>query len=341
MNRPVKSPLALALLATACVQRVNLGKPTAESDAGVEPEPDMGVDLGAPDEGPPPSCPHLDRPACDARADCDWYGGDAGYCAAAGPCDEHLDHRACVTDADCDWNGEAAGFCEPAHDPPTDCSNLYLVPCHETPGCVWDGGDWGECYGVPDPPGCAGLTMADCLTNGRCLWYGADTGFCDDAAPCQALLYEDCITRSSCDWRGGLDGFCGPAEGVPGGCAELTSAPCMDTAGCVWDGDPGECSGGPTMLPECEPLGEVDCHTNALCDWYGTFCDRSGVCDELGTHGACVLRAACDWEGEDTGTCIPTTTGPSDACSHLGFFDCGQASGCVWEGGDWGECFAL
>ena len=347
MSRFGKAPL-LAMLLYGCVQRVDLGVPVPPEDAGVE--PDLGgPDLGEPDETPPPlPCGELDRAPCDERVDCDWYGGDAGFCAAAGPCDDHLLHGDCVTDAECDWTGEGDGFCVPTEGDSAPCSDLTLLHCEETPGCVWEGGEFGECYGGPEPRECAGLTMEVCQTRDRCRWYGELSGFCDQASPCAEVVdYEQCITRSSCDWRGGLDGFCGPAEGDPGGCAELTQLACDMTDGCLWDGVPGECAGGPLLPPGCEGLTQDFCRENPLCDWYGPLppddgglCDPVGVCDELSSHGACVLRSACDWEGEDAGFCRPALLDPGN-CSGFGFFDCSRDDRCVWEGGDFGECFDL
>ena len=336
--------LWLALLLGGCIERVDLGLPVP-GDAGVEDQgpdatpPDaLPPDELPPDEGPPPECATLDHPACDAREDCDWYGAAEGYCGPAGPCDTPTEHRACVTDADCDWNGEADGFCEPTHDDPSGCSDLYFLSCHETPGCSWEGTDWGECFGEPVPPDCGGLEEPVCLERPHCRWYGDAPGFCDDAVPCWGLPYESCISSSSCDWGGGPDGFCRPTETEPGGCEELLSEPPCFDVGCLWDGDPGECRGDPAPPPACEGLVELDCRDSGLCDWYGTFCDPAGVCDELESHAACILRSACDWEGEADGNCRPTVTAPT-ACTPLGFHACRLEDVCAWEGGDYGECF--
>jgi hypothetical protein len=350
MNAPVKAAW-LTLLLGACVARVDLGVPIPE-DAGVgdlgpadAPPGEPVADAGPPDEFLPDVVPHecgvLDHPSCDARDDCDWYGGLDGLCGPAGPCDEHLEHRACVTDPACDWNGEAAGYCEPTHPDPTPCSDLYFLHCHETPGCFWEGTEFGECYGVPFPRECGGLEEAACRERPHCAWYGDAPGFCDHRVPCAGLDYEPCISSSSCDWGGVPEGFCRPTDGEPGGCTEVPlEAACIDL-GCVWAGDSGECGGDPDMPPTCEGLGEVDCREIPLCDWYGgvdgAFCDAAGVCDELEGHGECILREGCDWEGDEAGFCRPTAVAPHP-CSSLGFHHCRLEDLCAWEGGDFGEC---
>jgi len=354
------SALALSLLLGACVERVDLGVPEPEDvadmgvdvgpdlgpDIGPDMEPDEGVlpDMGVPDQPVPPECAELDRPACEERPDCDWYGGDGGFCADAGLCDDYDAHRACVTDRNCDWEGEAGGRCIPTVADPTDCSDLWELHCRETLGCVWDGGEFGECHGDPIP-GCHGLSMAMCdAYEGRCRWYDGVVGFCADAVPCWGQEWALCITKSSCDWHAALDGLCVPAEGEPGGCDELPSDQMCREYGCVWEGEPGECFGTtPVPSPECEVLNHDFCMEDARCDWYGPevggFCDRVTVCDEFESHGLCVERPACDWEGEALGYCRPAATEPT-ACSGAGFLHCrNEAPDCEWRGGDWGECF--
>ncbi|MGE0791031.1 MAG: hypothetical protein AB7S26_35495 [Sandaracinaceae bacterium] len=238
---------------------------------------------------------------------------------AAGPTCAILEHRAAGTPCGTSGACNAGGFCEECVDPPHACDTG--VAC--TRGEVRCEGPMGapECVPVPSPVGerCGATGRGRCDGSGACVECAgspAETACGDDFDDdCDGLI--DCADP---DCMGGIcdDGvFCNGADTCSGGsCGDHAGDPC---------GGAGTCD---------EAAGTCTCASDADCPAetrgpLGSCMGGADPCAAAGTQAQTVTSYRCV-----SGTCSPTTTTDTSACTrNTEGLTCGATTY-----GSWGSC---